>query len=98
MAALINMICELKITSGSKKIAYKFHGDPTFRWIINSEKQCYAVMKYIVVELIIQDIWWLDTHLTLYCTSSLQCTYDKNFDFKTRDRQKNPMSAASMSR
>ena len=26
--ALINMVCELKITSGSKKILLKFHGDP----------------------------------------------------------------------
>ena len=28
--ALINMVCELKITSESKKIVLKFHGDPTF--------------------------------------------------------------------
>ena len=27
--AIINMVCELKITSGSKKIVQKFHGDPT---------------------------------------------------------------------
>ena len=29
--ALINMVYELKITSGCKKIVSKFHGDPTFR-------------------------------------------------------------------
>ena len=29
VGALIKMVCELKITSGSKKIVYKFHGDPT---------------------------------------------------------------------
>ena len=29
--ALINMVYELKITSGSKKFVKKFHGDPTFR-------------------------------------------------------------------
>ena len=27
---LINIVCELKITSGSKKIVLKFHGDPIF--------------------------------------------------------------------
>ena len=27
---------------------YKFHGDPTFRYRVISEKQCYAAMKYIV--------------------------------------------------
>ena len=28
--ALINMVCELKIMSGSKKIVLKFHVDPIF--------------------------------------------------------------------
>ena len=37
-----------KLLQGLKKIVYKFHGDPTFRWKIISEKQCYAVMKYIL--------------------------------------------------
>ena len=31
VGALINMVCELKFTLGSKKIVYKFHGDPTLR-------------------------------------------------------------------
>ena len=31
VGALINMLCELKITSGFKKNVYKFHGDPTLR-------------------------------------------------------------------
>ena len=31
VGALMNMVCELKITSGSKKIVKKFHGDPTLR-------------------------------------------------------------------
>ena len=32
VGALINMVCELKITSGSKKnCVKKFHGDPTLR-------------------------------------------------------------------
>ena len=48
MEALINMICELKILHSFKKIVQKFHGDPTFRSKVISEKQCYAVMKYIV--------------------------------------------------
>ena len=29
--AIINVVCEFKITSGSKKIVQKFHGDPAFR-------------------------------------------------------------------
>ena len=29
VGALINMVCELKNTSWSKKIVQKFHGDPT---------------------------------------------------------------------
>ena len=29
--ALINMVCELNITSGYKKIVQKFHVDPTLR-------------------------------------------------------------------
>ena len=48
VGALINMVCELKITSGSKKIVQKFHGDPTLRQKVISEKQCYAAMKYLV--------------------------------------------------
>ena len=48
MEALINMICDLKITSGSKKNCVQIHGDPTLRWKVISEKQCYAAMKYIV--------------------------------------------------
>ena len=47
--ALISMVCEPKITSGSKKIVLKFHGDPTLSLKVISEKQCYAAMKYIVV-------------------------------------------------
>ena len=31
VGALINMVYELKITSGSKKNVLKFHGDPTLR-------------------------------------------------------------------
>ena len=31
VGALINMVCELKITSGSKIIVQKFHSDPTLR-------------------------------------------------------------------
>ena len=48
VGALINVLCELKITSGSKKNCVKFHGDPTLRYRVISEKQCYAAMKYIV--------------------------------------------------
>ena len=47
--ALINMVCELKITSGSKKIVYKFHGDLTLCSKVISEKQCYVAMKYIII-------------------------------------------------
>ena len=36
------------IQTGSEWL--KFHGDPTFRWKVISEKQCYAALKYIVVE------------------------------------------------
>ena len=43
------MVYELRITSGSKKIVYKFHGDLTLRSKVISEKQCYAAMKYIVM-------------------------------------------------
>ena len=31
VGALISMVCEQKITSGSKKIVQKFHGDQTLR-------------------------------------------------------------------
>ena len=31
VGALINMVCELKITSGSKKNVLKFYDDPTLR-------------------------------------------------------------------
>ena len=49
------MTYEIKITSWSKKkIVYKFHGDPTFRWKVISEKQCYAALKYIVDNLILE--------------------------------------------
>ena len=37
-----------KLRQGLKKIVGKFHGDPIFCWIVISEKQCYAAMKYIV--------------------------------------------------
>ena len=47
VGALINMVCEPKITSGSKKIVQKFHGDLTVSLKVINEKQCYAVMKYI---------------------------------------------------
>ena len=40
--ALINMVCELKVTSWSKKIVQKFHGDPKFRGKDIYEKHCYA--------------------------------------------------------
>ena len=49
--ALINIVRKLRITSGSKKIVWKFYGDPTFR-----EKSYYwknsatRAMKYIVGE------------------------------------------------
>ena len=36
------MVCELKITSWSKKIVQKFHGDPKFRGKDIYEKHCYA--------------------------------------------------------
>ena len=42
------MVYKLKITSGSKKIVFIFHGDLTLRLKVISEKQCYAAMKYIV--------------------------------------------------
>ena len=45
MEALINMECEQKNTSGSKK----FHGDPKLSYRVISEKKCYAAMKYIVM-------------------------------------------------
>ena len=45
--ALINMVCELKITSGSKKKLCK-NGDPTLRSRVITEKQRYAATKYIV--------------------------------------------------
>ena len=48
--ALVSMICELKLLHSFKKIVQKFHGDPTFRLKVISEKQYYAVMKYIVVQ------------------------------------------------
>ena len=48
MGVLINMVCELKILHGLKKIVSKFHDDPTLRLRVISEKQCYAAMKYIV--------------------------------------------------
>ena len=38
----MNMVCKLKITSGSKKIVLKFHCDPIFCLRVISEKQCYV--------------------------------------------------------
>ena len=53
VGALRNMACEPKITSRSKKkIVWKFHGDLTVSLKVISEKQCYAVMKYIVTKFI----------------------------------------------
>ena len=39
----------LKLLQGLKKIVWKFDGDLTVSLKVISEKQCYAVMKYIVV-------------------------------------------------
>ena len=46
------MVYELKILHGLEKIVWKFHGDPTLRQRVISDKQCYAAMKYIVVEFV----------------------------------------------
>ena len=46
--ALINMVCELIITPGSKKIVLKFHGDSIFCYIVISKIRVTLPMKYIV--------------------------------------------------
>ena len=43
------MVCEPKITLGYKKNCLKFYGDLAVSLEVISEKQCYAVMKYILV-------------------------------------------------
>ena len=96
VGALINIVCKLEITSRSKIKLCKNYGLIWHSLRVNSEKQCHAVCKYIVLFIIITSqykmfqllctltiFWWFNFWVKIISNGTVTYLKVKNLDAGT---------------